>query len=39
MALPQNSYVYMEAMEETENEDKKSAENGSSYGTSMAGRK
>lgn len=39
MALSQNTYVYMEAVEEIENKNKKSVENGSSYGTCMAGRK
>ena len=39
MALSQNTYVYMETMEETENKDKKSVENGSCYGTCMEGRK
>ncbi len=39
MALSQNTYVYMETVEETEDENKKSDENGSSHGTCMAGRK
>ena len=39
MALSQNTYVYMETVEETENKDKKPVENGSSYGTCIAGRK
>ena len=38
MAIPQNSNVYMEAMEETENEGKEPAENGSAGRYGMAGR-
>ena len=39
MAMPQNSNVYMETMEESENKGEESAENGSAGRFGMAGRK
>ncbi len=39
MAIPQNPNVYMETMEETENQGEEPAENGSAGRFGMAGRK
>lgn len=39
MAIPQNPNVYMETMEESENEGEEPAENGSTRRFGMAGRK
>ena len=39
MAIPQNPNVYMETMEETENQGEEPAENGSAGSFGMAGRK
>ena len=39
VALSQNTYVYLEAVEETENKGKKSDKDGSTKGIGMAGRK
>ena len=39
MALSQNPYVYMETVEETKNEGKKSDKDGSTKGLGMADRK